>query len=50
VATTNREARRLRRSGERALSLDDLITELRDSGWFIGCVIDEAHVNFGLKA
>jgi hypothetical protein len=50
VATTNREARRLRRSGERALSLDDLITELRDSGWFIGCVIDEAHVNFGMNA
>lgn len=50
VATRNREARRLRRSGERSLSLDDLIAQLRDDGWFIGCIIDEAHVNFGMNA
>ncbi|ESQ80111.1 DEAD/DEAH box helicase [Asticcacaulis sp. YBE204] len=50
VATSNREARRLRRSGERSLSLDDLIAQLREDGWFIGCIIDEAHVNFGMNA
>ena len=50
VAASNREARRLRRTGERGLSLDDMIAELREQGWFIGCVIDEAHVNFGTNA
>ena len=50
VAASNREARRLRRSGERGLSLDDMIAHLREDGWFVGCVIDEAHVNFGTNA
>lgn len=50
VAANNREARRLRRSGESALSVDDMIATLRDDGFFIGCVIDEAHLNFGTGA
>jgi type III restriction enzyme len=50
VAANNREARRLRRAGERALSVDDLIEELREGGFFIGAVIDEAHLNFGMTA
>jgi hypothetical protein len=50
VAANNREARTLRRSGERSLSVDDLIATLRDDGYFIGCVIDEAHLNFGTTA
>lgn len=50
VAARNAEARRLRRSGERAVSLDDMIAELREARFFVGCVIDEAHLNFGTTA
>ena len=50
VAARNAEARRLRRSGERALSLDDMISDLREARFFVGCVIDEAHLNFGTTA
>lgn len=34
VAAKNRDARRVRRSGEDALSLDDMIEGLRDEGFF----------------
>lgn len=50
VASNKREARILRRTNERAWSLDGMIAALRDEGWFVGCVIDEAHVNFGVSA
>jgi hypothetical protein len=50
VATNNKDARRVRRSSESALSLDDMIANLRVDGFFIGVVIDEAHLNFGASA
>lgn len=50
VATNNKDARKVRRSAEAALSLDDMIANLRGSGYFIGVVIDEAHLNFGASA
>lgn len=50
VAANNREARRVRRTSEAALSFDDLIASWRDAGFFVGVVIDEAHLNFGASA
>jgi len=50
VATNNKDARRVRRSSESAMSLDDMIANLRVDGFFIGVVIDEAHLNFGASA
>lgn len=50
VATNNKDARKVRRTAESALSLDDMIANLRDNGYFIGVVIDEAHLNFGASA
>lgn len=50
VAAYNKEARTVRRRKEDALSLDDVIASLRDEGFFIGVVIDEAHLNFGASA
>lgn len=50
VAAHNKEARTVRRRKEDALSLDDVIVSLRDEGFFIGVVIDEAHLNFGASA
>lgn len=50
VAANNKDARKVRRSKESALSLDDMINELRDDGFFVGVVIDEAHLNFGASA
>ncbi len=50
VAAHNKEARTVRRRKEDALSLDDVIATLREEGFFIGVVIDEAHLNFGASA
>lgn len=50
VAANNKDARKVRRTKESALSLDDMIGALRDEGFFIGVVIDEAHLNFGATA
>ena len=50
VAAHNKEARTVRRRKEDVLSLDDVIASLRDEGFFIGVVIDEAHLNFGASA
>lgn len=50
VAANNKDARKVRRTAEDALSLDDMIADLRASGTFIGVVIDEAHLNFGASA
>lgn len=49
VATTRKEARKVRRKDESA-SLDDMLADLRDRGVRIGVVIDEAHLNFGTTA
>ena len=50
VAANNRDALRVRRTSEAALSFDDLIAAWRDAGFFVGVVIDEAHLNFGATA
>lgn len=46
VAASNAATRRVRSGGEFVLSLDDLIAELRDDGFRIGAVVDEAHHGF----
>jgi superfamily II DNA or RNA helicase len=50
VAANNKDSRKARRGAEDALSLDDMLAELRVDGVHIGVVIDEAHVNFGASA
>ena len=50
VASRNKDARKVRRTKEDALSLDDMLADLRDNGFQIGVVIDEAHLNFGASA
>ena len=50
VAASNKDARKVRRTSEAALSFDDMIASLRDAGFFVGVVIDEAHLNFGASA
>ena len=50
VAANNKDARRVRRTREDGLSLDDMLVTLRESGVAIGVVIDEAHLNFGVSA
>jgi superfamily II DNA or RNA helicase len=47
VAANNEKARRLRRGGDLSLSLDSLIPALRELGFHIGVVVDEAHHTFG---
>ena len=47
VAANNEKARRLRRDGDLSLSLDSLIPLLRELGFHIGVVVDEAHHTFG---
>jgi len=46
VAANNEKARRLRRDGDLSLSLDSLIPALRELGFHIGVVVDEAHHTF----
>ena len=50
VAANNKDARKVRRTAEQTLSLDDMLATLRASGTAIGVVIDEAHLNFGVSA
>lgn len=50
VASNHKDAKRVRRSREDALSLDDMLATLRHEGVAIGVVIDEAHLNFGVSA
>jgi type III restriction enzyme len=50
VAASNKDARKVRRTSESALSFDELIVALRSQGFFVGVVIDEAHLNFGASA
>lgn len=50
VAASNKDSRKARRSAEDALSLDEMLAELRADDVHIGVVIDEAHVNFGASA
>lgn len=46
VAARNAETRLLRKNGDLSLSLDEFIPELRDAGFRIGVVVDEAHHSF----
>ncbi len=46
VAANNEKSRRLRRDGDLSLSLDSLIPSLRELGFHIGVVVDEAHHTF----
>lgn len=50
VAVVKKESRKVRTDKEAALSVDSMIAELRDRGFRIGVVIDEAHLNFGSSA
>ncbi len=50
VATTRKEARKVRSRTEDTPALDDMLEDLRDRGVRIGVVIDEAHINFGSSA
>ena len=47
VAANNEKSKRLRRDGDLSLSLDSLIPSLRELGFHIGVVVDEAHHTFG---
>ncbi len=46
VAASNKESRRLRTDGDLSLALDTLVPSLREAGFRIGVVIDEAHHTF----
>lgn len=46
VAARNAETRKLRSNGDLSLSLDEFIPELRQAGFRIGVVVDEAHHSF----
>lgn len=46
VATSNKEGRKARISGDTGLALDDLLVAAREEGYRIGCVVDEAHHGF----
>lgn len=46
VAASNKESRRLRTDGDLSLALDTLVPSLREVGFRIGVVIDEAHHTF----
>lgn len=46
VATSNKEGRKARISGDNGLALDDLLVAAREDGYRIGCVVDEAHHGF----
>ena len=50
VAKVNKDSLRVRRTGEAAPSLDEMLAALRADGVHIGVVIDEAHLNFGVNA
>lgn len=46
VAANNEKARKLRRDGDLSLALDTLVPSLREAGFHIGVVVDEAHHTF----
>ncbi len=46
VAARNAGSRKLRSSGDLSLALDNFIPELREAGFRIGVVVDEAHHSF----
>lgn len=50
IRANNAQNRKVRRRTERSSSVEDMLADLRDSGFQIGVVIDEAHLNFGASA
>lgn len=46
VAVANKESRAIRKDGEASVSLDRLIRDLREDGYRIGTIVDEAHHSF----
>lgn len=46
VATSNKEGRKARVSGDAGLAVDELVAAAREAGFRIGCVVDEAHHGF----
>jgi superfamily II DNA or RNA helicase len=50
VAVLKKNSRKVRTDTEASLSLDTMLAELRDRGFRIGVVIDEAHLHFGAAA
>jgi type III restriction enzyme len=46
VAANNADTRQVRRGGDAAVALDDFIAQLRQDGFRIGAVVDEAHHTF----
>ncbi|WP_295445833.1 DEAD/DEAH box helicase family protein [uncultured Thiodictyon sp.] len=46
VAANNKETRRVRKGGDSTLALDEFIAQLRQDGFRIGAVVDEAHHTF----
>lgn len=46
VAARNADTRKLRSSGDLSLALDEFIPELRQAGYRVGVVVDEAHHSF----
>jgi len=50
VAVVKKESRKVRTDKEASLSVDSMIAELRERGFRIGVVIDEAHLSFGSGA
>lgn len=49
VSSATKEAKLARQPGETQTSIDLMVEALRE-GWYIGAVIDEAHLNFGTGA
>ena len=50
VAAANKETRKVHNSGEFTLALENLIAELRNDGFRIGVLVDEAHHGFARAA
>jgi superfamily II DNA or RNA helicase len=46
VATSRKNAKRIRRDGDESVSLDHFLEQLRDSGFKVGVLVDEAHHTF----
>lgn len=47
VAANNKDSKKVRKDGDMSMSIDSLLPELRDAGFHIGIVVDEAHHGFG---
>ena len=46
VSAKNKESLRMRTKAESVPSIDSFVERLRNDGWYVGVVVDEAHKNF----